>query len=98
MWAIDSGAMHHICYHKTKFAVINEKDQGKVSVAKSFHQGFRNHQRKCGSANGDVREIEIKNALYVPSMNKNLLSIPQINKNSNFQVIFDGPKMHIKRN
>ena len=72
-----------------------------MSVAdgnKAFIKGIGTIIENVVLPNGDVREIEIKNTLYVPSMNKNLLSIPQINKNSSFQVIFDGPKMHVKRN
>ncbi|GMF46206.1 unnamed protein product [Phytophthora fragariaefolia] len=93
-WAIDSGASHHICNDKTTFVEIKMCDKCELTVA----NGNTAKITGVGTVtlpSGKERDIRIQDALYVQSMNQNLLSVPQINRSGQFKVVFDGAEMHI---
>ncbi|POM81898.1 Putative retroelement [Phytophthora palmivora] len=97
-WAIDSGATHHISNDKSKFVGINMRDRGELTVANGDSakiMGVRTVVERVTLPNGDKRDIQIQDALYVPSMNKNVLSVPQISRSGQFKVVFDGLEMQI---
>ena len=70
MWAVDSGATHHICHEKPKFIILNEQEEGELSVAdgnKIAIKSVGNIIERVVLPNGDEHDIEIKDALFVPT-------------------------------
>jgi hypothetical protein len=99
-WAIDSGATHHVCNDHSMFANLAEGDHGELVVAegtKTKILGIGTVHERAILHDGQVRDLELRNVLYVPGIKKNLLSIPQINKSGKFRVVFEGSAMSVRQ-
>ena len=98
MWAIDSGATHHICNDKSKFVTLDEGNHGDLVVAngtKTKILGLGTVHERVLLPSGQVRDLQVVDVLYVPTVAKNLMSIPKIQKSNKFQVVFDGSRINV---
>ena len=78
-WCIDSGATHHICNTLQGFQVSRKLDEGEISLS------LGSQARVSAEAVGVVRlsfpnnkVLILNNALYVPSIRRNLISVPAL--------------------
>ena len=97
-WAIESGATHHICNDLSAFDKLQKKEQGDLIVAngaKSTILGVGSVEEPAILPNGLTIRLTIENVLYVPTVDKNLLSIPQLNKSKKFRVVFGNDCMEV---
>ena len=78
-WCIDSAATHHICNLLQGFQVSRQLDDGDISLT------LGSEARVSAVAVGVVRLVfpnnkilVLNNALYVPSIRRNLISVPSL--------------------
>ena len=83
-WVLDSGASHHICRNRDQFYSFKERNgHEQVVVANGLKckiLGEGTVKEDIVLKNGKSKTILIENVLYIPGMNKNLLSIAQLRK------------------
>ncbi|KAG2785873.1 hypothetical protein Pcac1_g5144 [Phytophthora cactorum] len=100
MWAVDSGATHHICNDKAKFANLIERNEGELSVAdgnKAAIKGVGTIVERVVLPNGDEREIEIQErAVRAEHEQESALGAAD-QQSGKFQVVFDATEMHVSR-
>ena len=96
-WVIDTGATHSICNNEAMFKGGVEKWPTDRHRKVHFGETGR-YTLAVGSGNVVLwcnnREVEIRNVLYVPSMNINLLSVSSIDQ-SGCQVSIAGGKCQV---
>lgn len=94
-WHIDSGASSHMCCNRELFTTFNDEIQGPIQVADGRTIKY--------IGKGDVRimsvnniPVTIKDVLYSPNINGNLLSVNQLT-NRGLKVVFEGNMCEIMK-
>lgn len=95
-WILDSGASTHMCYdrvHMTNFREAKVKNVTTANKEKVPVLGEGNILMQY-SAQGEKRQVILKNVLYVPKITTNLLSVSAIAKKGG-KVFFSGSTCHV---
>jgi Reverse transcriptase (RNA-dependent DNA polymerase)/gag-polypeptide of LTR copia-type/Integrase core domain/GAG-pre-integrase domain len=97
-WCIDSGATSHMTNDCKFFATFDDSKRSKVSLANGEHMaslGIGDGYIHCQVAN-EVNKVPIKNVMFVPNLESNLLSVKQLTRQGNI-VTFEGDSCTIAR-
>jgi len=98
-WYIDSGATSHMTNDRSFFTEFSETKPVKVTVANGQYmvsEGVGDGYLHCPTSS-DVKRILVKDVLYVPALETNLLSVKRLTKQGNV-VKFEGNNCIISRN
>jgi len=90
-WYIDSGATSHMTNDRNFFTEFSETKPVKVTVANGQYmmsEGVGDGYLHCQTSD-DVKRILVKDVLYVPALETNLLSVKRLTKQGNV-VTFEG--------
>lgn len=96
-WYIDSGASSHMCNNKEFFTNFQNR-KTKIELAdgrKILCYGMGDGKLICYLDNGKTVNVTIKNVLYVPSLETNLLSVKKLT-DLGFTISFLKEKCYIK--
>jgi hypothetical protein len=86
-WFVDSGATSHMTNDRSSFAEFNSSKSEKVTVANGQYmmsEGVGDGYLHCQSKN-----IRVKDVLYVPTLESNLLSVKKLTKQGNVVMFKD---------
>ncbi|KAL2251379.1 UNVERIFIED_CONTAM: Retrovirus-related Pol polyprotein from transposon RE1 [Sesamum indicum] len=84
LWIIDSGASAHICNSLTAFKIVHNLDN---LVSVKLPNGNSQDVKITGEVH-ITENIILKNVLYVPAFNHNLLSVSKLCRDDNLHVHF----------
>lgn len=88
-WCIDSGATSHLCRDIDKFSSFKDNLRENLNLANNSSTEILG----TGTANfaadvlGELKNISLSNALYVPDLRTNLISVSKIT-NNNLEILF----------
>lgn len=88
-WCIDSGATSHMSNNKSFFSSIRDTNESVYLAdgSRVIASGIGEGQLIC-EVPGENQIIKLKNVLYIPELDDNLISVKKVTEN-NYRVIFE---------
>lgn len=89
-WIVDSGATQHMCRNKGSFFQLDVTHKGNIIVADG------NRAPITLASGNDSWDVELKDVLWVPGLNDNLISVNQLGRKG-YTAVFTKEACHLSR-